>query len=81
MIWEYFSMIYLRSAAAIYYLPKFTLLYFAAFHFYFFGTPYGFFNLALVLLFLAVTHALVASVLHLELPASESLEVTSWAPS
>ena len=35
MIWEYYSMIYLRCIAAIYYLPKFTLLYFLIFHFYF----------------------------------------------
>jgi hypothetical protein len=40
MIWEYFSMIYLRSATAIYYLPKFALVYFCWFHFYFYGTSY-----------------------------------------
>ena len=40
MIWEYFALIYLRCSAAIYYLPKATLLYFSLFHAYFYGTNF-----------------------------------------
>ena len=76
MVWEYFSMIYLRSAAGIYYLPKFTLLYFAFFHVYFYGCPYGFFGVALLIVYTLVAHGLVATVLRFELPASERLDVT-----
>lgn len=76
MVWEYFSMIYLRSAAGIYYLPKFTLLYFAFFHIYFYGCPYGFFGVALLIVYTLVAHGLVATVLRFELPASERLDVT-----
>jgi hypothetical protein len=76
MIWEYFSMIYLRSAAGIHYLPKFTLLYFAFFHVYFYGCPYGFFGLSLLAVYVLVAHAFIATVLRFELPASERLDVT-----
>mmetsp|Transcript_8451 Transcript_8451/g.11011 ORF Transcript_8451/g.11011 Transcript_8451/m.11011 type:complete len:612 (+) Transcript_8451:136-1971(+) len=76
MIWEYFAMIYLRSASAIYFLPKFTLLYFIGFHVYFYGHAYAFFGVALLIFYLLVAHSLLATIVHFEVQAAERLEIT-----
>ena len=46
------------------------------FHIYFYGCPYGFFGVALLIVYTLVAHGLVATVLRFELPASERLDVT-----
>jgi hypothetical protein len=75
MIWEYFSMIYLRSANGIYYLPKFTFLYFVGFHFYLYGNAYAFFGLALFIMYMLMAHALLATIVYAEVQAADRLEV------
>ena len=37
MVWEYFAMIYVRCATSMRWLPRLALLYFAAFHVYFYS--------------------------------------------
>lgn len=80
MVWEYFAMIYLRSYAATFYLPKFTFLYFAGFHCYFYANAYGFAGTALGVAGLLTAHAMCHAVLHFELPASARLEVSFDSP-
>mmetsp|Transcript_19258 Transcript_19258/g.56018 ORF Transcript_19258/g.56018 Transcript_19258/m.56018 type:complete len:593 (-) Transcript_19258:17-1795(-) len=80
MIWEYFAMIYLRSAAGIYYLPKFALVYFLGFHFYFYAYPYAYFDVALLVAYLLTMHSLVYGVTHFEVPAASRLEVSFEQP-
>lgn len=51
MIWEYYSMIYLRSALSIELFPKASLSLFLLFHFYYYSYPSGFHSLALTAMF------------------------------
>lgn len=80
MVWEYYSMICLRAASAIYYLPRFTLVYFLFFHFYLYGFTYGFFEPALLLTSVLTLHAMVFCLVHMEVPASTRLEVSYDTP-
>jgi hypothetical protein len=70
MIWEYFSMVFVRSAMSVHFFPRITLIYFALYHVYFYSVPYGYFDVALIPLFLFMTHAMLYTMLALELPNS-----------
>lgn len=50
MMWEYYSMIYVRSAHSIYLFPRVCLLLFVFFHFYYYSFPAGFHNVALTVI-------------------------------
>jgi len=77
MSWEYFSMVFVRSALSAYFFPRLTLLYFLAFHFYFYSTPYGYFDVALIPLFSFMVHGMLYTVLALEIPAAQRGNVIS----
>merc|ERR1719215_570335 len=66
IIWEYFSLIFLRSAASIYFFPRCIFMLFLAFHVYFYSVPYGYFDQAVTLLSLFSMQAMVYCVLVLE---------------
>lgn len=51
MLWEYFSMIYVRSTGSIQLFPRASLALFLICHFYYFSFPSGFHVLALVTMF------------------------------
>mmetsp|Transcript_25239 Transcript_25239/g.43466 ORF Transcript_25239/g.43466 Transcript_25239/m.43466 type:complete len:673 (-) Transcript_25239:3-2021(-) len=51
MLWEYFSMIYVRSTGSIQLFPRASLALFLIYHFYYFSFPSGFHVLALVTMF------------------------------
>ena len=62
MITEYFSMVFVRSAISVHFFPRITLLYFVAYHVYFYSVSYGYFDLALIPLLLFMTHAMLFTV-------------------
>ncbi|KAL3809407.1 hypothetical protein ACHAXA_007007 [Cyclostephanos tholiformis] len=68
MIWEYFSMVFVRSALSVHFFPRLTLLYFFCYHVYFYSVPYGYFDVALIPLFFLMMHAMLYTVLGLEAP-------------
>ena len=68
MIWEYFNMVFIRSALAVHFFPRVTFLYFFLYHCYFYSVPYGWFDIALIPLFLLMTHAMLYTILALEAP-------------
>jgi len=70
MIWEYFCMVFVRSALSVYFFPKITFLYFASYHVYFYSIPYGYFDVALYPLFFFMLHAMLYTVLAFEVPAA-----------
>jgi len=65
MLWEYFSMIYVRSTGSIQLFPRASLALFLIYHFYYFSFPSGFHVLALVTMFFFLL-ALMVSVFLLE---------------
>lgn len=50
MLWEYFTMIYLRSATSIEFFPRISLLLFLLYHVYYYSFPSGFHLLALTVM-------------------------------
>ncbi|KAL3777962.1 hypothetical protein ACHAW5_003396 [Stephanodiscus triporus] len=68
MIWEYFSMVFVRSALSVHFFPRLTLLYFFCYHVYFYSVPYGYFDVALIPLFFLMMHAMLYTILGLEAP-------------
>jgi len=68
MIWEYFSMVFVRSALSVHFFPRLTFLYFLLYHIYFYSVPYGYFDVALIPLFLFMFHAMLYTILGLEAP-------------
>lgn len=68
MIWEYFSMVFVRSALSVHLFPRLTSLYFFLYHAYFYSVPYGHFDVALIPLFLLMLHAMLYTILGLEAP-------------
>lgn len=70
MIWEYYSMVFVRSALAIHFFPRVNLLYFICYHIYFYSVPYGFFDVALIPLFFFMIHAMLFTIVGLEVPKS-----------
>ncbi|RYH20756.1 hypothetical protein EON65_22545 [archaeon] len=53
MLWEYFSMIYMRSVSSIRLFPRITLAFFLVFHVYYYSYPMGFHMLFLACIALA----------------------------
>jgi hypothetical protein len=51
MIWEYFSLIYIRALGSIVLFPRASLAFFLIFHFYYYSFPAGFHVLALLCIF------------------------------
>ncbi|KAL3766668.1 hypothetical protein ACHAWU_003424 [Discostella pseudostelligera] len=70
MIWEYFSMVFIRSALSVHFFPRVILMYFFCYHVYFYSVPYGFFDIGLVPLFFFGVHAMLFTILGLEVPNS-----------
>lgn len=70
MIIEYFSMVFVRSALSVHFFPRVTLLYFVCYHAYFYSVPYGFFGVALIPLFFFIIHAMLYTIIGLEVPKS-----------
>lgn len=70
MIWEYFSMVFLRSALSVYFFPRITLFYFLLYHIYFYSVPYGYFDVALIPWFLFMLQAMFYTLVALEVPAA-----------
>jgi hypothetical protein len=56
MIWEYFSMIYVRAVGSIQLFPRMSLGLFLIFHFYYYSFPSGFHLLALLVMFLFLVY-------------------------
>ena len=69
MIWEYFTMVFCRSAMSVHFFPRCLLLYFIAYHIYFLSTPYAWFDVALVPWFLFMIQAMLYTIIALEIPA------------
>jgi len=70
MIWEYFSMVFVRSALSVHFFPRVAFLYFLLYHIYFYSVPYGYFDVALIPLFAFMAHAMLYTILGLEAPNS-----------
>ncbi len=70
MIVEYFSMVFVRSALSVHFFPRVTLLYFFCYHVYFYSVPYAFFDVALIPLFFFMVHAMLFTIIGLEVPKS-----------
>mmetsp|Transcript_12550 Transcript_12550/g.28729 ORF Transcript_12550/g.28729 Transcript_12550/m.28729 type:complete len:289 (+) Transcript_12550:2-868(+) len=68
MIWEYFSMVFVRSALAVHFFPRICCLYFIFWHMYFYSCPYGYMDVALIPLFCFMMHAMLYTILALEAP-------------
>lgn len=59
MLWEYYSMIYLRASGSIQLFPRASLALFLIYHFYYFSYPSGFHVLALVVLFFTLLFLMI----------------------
>lgn len=69
MLWEYYSMIYVRSSASIQLFPRASLGLFLIFHFYYFSYPSGFHVLALVVLFFSLLCLMIHCIRMFEIKA------------
>lgn len=79
MIIEYFSMVFVRSIASVHFFPRITLLYFMAYHFYFYSVSYGYFDIALIPLALFIAHAMLFTVF-LEAPNASRGIISAECP-
>ena len=61
-------MVFVRSALSVHFFPRVTFLYFFLYHVYFYSVPYGYFDVALIPLFLLMLHAMLYTILGLEAP-------------
>ncbi|CAM9675562.1 unnamed protein product [Chrysoparadoxa australica] len=68
MLWDYFSVIFVRANLSIKFFPKWSALLFLNYHFYYYCFPYPFINLAACLHMTLLAHAMMWTVHHLELP-------------
>uniref|UniRef100_A0A7S4MZ70 Uncharacterized protein n=1 Tax=Odontella aurita TaxID=265563 RepID=A0A7S4MZ70_9STRA len=80
MMWEYFSMIFVRSALSAYFFPRMALLQFTLYHLYFHSVPYGYFDVALIPLFLFMVQTMAYTLLVLEVPASRRGVISAECP-
>jgi len=80
MILEYFSMVFVRSAMSAHFFPRISLLYFLAYHLYFYSVPYGFFDVALIPLFMFLMHAMLYTILAFEVSSSSSGVISVETP-
>jgi len=69
MLWEYYSMIYVRSSHSIQLFPRASLSIFLLYHFYIYSHPYGFSLLALLVMFLYLTSLMIYCVRKYEVDA------------
>lgn len=60
MLWEYYSMIYVRARGSIVLFPRAALALFLMYHFYYFSFPAGFHVLALVTMFFFLVAVMVS---------------------
>jgi len=63
-------MVFVRSSLSVHFFPRITFLYFFAYHVYFYSVPYGYFDVALIPLFLFMIHAMLYTILGLEAPTA-----------
>jgi len=80
MIWEYFSMVFVRSVLSVYFFPRIIFLYFTFFHLYFYSVPYGYYDVALIPLFLFSVQAMIYTLIALEAPAAARGAVSMECP-
>ncbi len=59
MLWEYYSMIYVRARGSIVLFPRAAMALFLIYHFYYFSFPAGFHVLALVTMFFFLVAVMV----------------------
>jgi hypothetical protein len=69
MIWEYYSMIYVRAVGSIQLFPRTSLAAFLIFHFYYYSYPSGFHILALMVMFFFITYVMIFCVRVFEVKA------------
>ena len=69
MLWEYYSMIYVRASASILLFPRASLALFLIYHFYLFCCPMGFHLLALLVLLFFLLWLMMYCVRKYEIPA------------
>ena len=63
-----------------YFFPRLSFLYFMAYHGYFYSVPYGFFGVALIIWSLLMAHAMIFTIIALEVPASSRGAVSAECP-
>ncbi|CAM9189322.1 unnamed protein product [Choristocarpus tenellus] len=80
MLWEYFSLIFVRCHATIHFFPRATALYFILFHLYFYYFPMGFFSLAAGINMIMLLHCKMFVLSELEVPAFARGEITYEQP-
>ena len=80
MILEYFCMVFVRSALSAHFFPRICLLYLLAYHLYFYAVPYGFFDVALIPLFLFLLHSMLYTILAFEVPSAASGVISVETP-
>jgi len=66
MIWEYFVVIFMRSATSAHFFPRVALLLYGGWNFYFFSEPFGYFQEAAMVMFLFSLQAMLYCLLILE---------------
>jgi hypothetical protein len=69
MTWEYYSMIYVRSAGSIVLFPRASMALYLLYHFYLYSQPFGFHLLALLIMFLFLVSLMIHCVRKFELEA------------
>jgi len=80
MLWEYYSMIYVRSKLSIAIFPRASLALFLVYHFYLYSQPTGFHLLALLVMFLFLAYLMAACVRKFEVPCYTRGGVSMDAP-
>lgn len=80
MLWEYYSMIYVRASASILLFPRASLALFLIYHFYLFCCPMGFHLLALLVLLFFLLWLMMYCVRKYEIPAFHRGFVNSDQP-
>ena len=70
MIWEYYAIVFCRSALSVHFFPRILLFYFVLYHVYFLSMPYPWLEVALVPWFLFLVQAMAYSIIALEVPAA-----------
>jgi hypothetical protein len=85
-IWEFAqNVIYLTddnhvTIRSVHFFPRVILFYFLAFHIYLYSIPYGFFDVALIPWILGMIHAMIFTIISLELPAWSRGAVSMESP-
>jgi len=83
MIWEYFTMVFVRSATSIYFFPRYIFILFVGYHFYFYGctiSPYPYANIALIPLFLLSVQGMIYVLLVCEIPSVQRGSISFECP-